>query len=377
MRKLRAALSLLALFAVFVVPIGTSIAAPQAELSAPKVYEPQIPTSPPLVMMHETTGELWRVTYRAADGRIDRIEIGYQDGRQGVFKFDDKGRLNTFSNSNEGVLNYEARYDSSGLIATARRFSADGKVVSLFNRLPDGSVETLDYDAQGIVLRSVVTAADGSQKISQRANSSAPVQITQSQAVITTRTLSGPGNSRYEVTLNGVHVTAWKYYNAAGTLQNEGKKLPDGTVEITVNRSGGYPSFKQIWKVQGEDWGRKYYRLDSIQEYDWQGNPNTLTVVNANGRTPKMTVSSWSGRKSYAAFYDDEGRQIRTEYYDSTGAITSVYHSTPGYYKTEISAALREVPTDGKAPAYRLQGMPFSQPAPAAGFEIDSLFIVP
>ncbi|MBX9571804.1 MAG: hypothetical protein K2X77_23125 [Candidatus Obscuribacterales bacterium] len=324
-------------------------------------YEPQVPTTPPLVLMHETTGELWRTTHRSSKGTVTKIEVGYQDGRRGVYKFDDAGKVRSFSSYKDvSALHYEAEFGPTGLITSSRTLNDQGVTTESFRRLPDGQEETLRFDAEGNVTEAVIDMPDGSRK-TVRSNGLLPAQVEQIASASNLKELVAQTGGKFKVTLKGAAMESWEYYSADGKLRQKGLIKSDGSLEITQLDDYGKPKLRQTWQLNGQDWSQRFYSLQKVEDFDWNGNVSSATELHSDGRTPKAKHQYWSGRHSYTEFFDAQGYRTHSQYYNSDGSPSSVYQQSREYRsKGDVAAASLEEPKDNGKSLYRLQGNPFA-----------------
>ena len=382
MRKYGAAFCIAAIFSVLSCLVGTALAGSgtTTDKNSRVVYQPVMPQSPPVVLMPETTGELWRIIHRSADGRPLKIEVGYPDGRLGTYDFDQAGKLRTFSSHLGGKLLFHAEYDGSGFISRSKTYSVDGKQTQQFQRLQDGTQETLQLDQSGNVSLAVVTTSDGVRKTIRKADGIKPAEITivpATAAEILLGQHAANGSPKLKIATSGARVDSWEYLDADGKVLHKGKLLLNGNVEITVHDSYGKPSFKQVWQLVGEDWSRGYYRLSQVEDYDYQGRVGSVTELYADGKTPRVTHSFWGERKTYSEFFDSNGYQLRSVYYNSDGTPSSSYDSTSSPYrsKRELGESKSQAPSDAGRPIYRLGGNPYSELPSSKPHEPHPLFI--
>lgn len=355
--------------------VGVASADVQRGIAAPVSYEPQVPTTPPVVLMHETTGELWRTTHRNKKGVVTKIEVGYQDGRRGVYQFDG-GQVRSYSSYKDGVsLHYEAVFGPNGFITTSRTLNEQGVTIESFRRLPDGQEETLRFDAGGNVLEAVINMPDGSRK-TVRSNGVLPPQVEQVAAGSTAKELAAPAGGKFKVTLKGSALESWELYSADGKLRQRGVVKPDGSLEITQVDDYGKNKLRQTWQPNGQDWNKRYYRLQQVEDFDWNGNVSSVVELQPDGRTPKAKHQHWSNRRSYSEFFDAQGFRTYTQYYNSDGSPGSTYQQSVEYRSQgDVSSSMLEQPQlDGKQ-LYRLQGNPFAE-LPSKS-DSSPIFIVP
>lgn len=340
-------------------------------------YEPQLPSAPPVVLMHETTGEIWRTIHRTNKGVISKIEVGYQDGRRGVYLFDDAGKVRSYSSLKDGVtLHYEAEFGPNGLINTSRSLDGKGKTVESYRRLPDGQEETLRFDAGGNITEAVINLPDGSRK-TVRSNGVLPAQVEQIAAATSVKDLNARGG-KFKVTFKGAVVESWEFYSADGKLRHKGVVKADGSLEITQLDDFGKGKLRQTWQLSGQDWNQRFYRLQQVEDFDWNGNVSSVLELQSDGRTPKAKHQHWSNRRSYTEFFDAQGFRTYTQYYNSDGTPGTTYQQSAEYRsKGDVPASMLELPqVDGK-PVYRLQGNPFAEQPSKNKSEVSPLFIVP
>ena len=361
--------------------IGGALCADTRGVNAAPVssYEPQLPTAPPVVLMHETTGEIWRTVHRTDKGVVSKIEVGYQDGRRGVYVFSDAGQVRSFSSYKDGVtLHYEAEFGPTGLITTSRSVNVHGKTVESYRRLPDGQEETLRFDAAGQVTEAVISMPDGSRK-TVRSNGLLPAQVEQIASVGDLKELAAQAGGKFKVTLKGTAVETWEYYNADGKLRHKGVVKADGALEITHVDDYGKPKLRQTWQLNGQDWTRRFYRLAQVEDFDWNGQVSNITELQPDGRTPKVKHQHWSGRRSYSEYFDAQGYRTYMQYYNTDGSPGTRYPQSSEYRnKVDVDKNMTELPNVNGQPLYQLQGNPFAvQPGAAKQSEVSPIFITP
>lgn len=355
-------------------------------------FLPAVTGLPPLTLADESTGELWRKSIKSADGKyVAEEHVGYHDGRLGVFRFDAPGKLASFScyaAEDQTRLIYEARYDAaSNSIVQAKTFRADGTLEQELRRLPDGSEQRYFYGADGVTTKqSVTTNVDGSQRTITAGAAGAAATVTEVKAAAAEVSLGqrtradGTITPALKLKLMGVRVTDWERYDQNGVLRHKGKFLPDGSVEIAVLGDKGRPVYKQTWKVTGEDWNRKFYRLTNIAAYHEDGKPAAEVELYADGATPKVirNFNNWSGELQSIDSFDGQGFLVRREYYYSSQIPTHTQEFPPEQrQQISLQPVILMPPPVDQAHAYRMQGQPFAEPVPATALPLAPLFINP
>ncbi len=334
--------------------------------AAERHWDMRVSDTLPLQLMDELTGELTRTVHpNPKTGRPDFIEVGYKDGRLGTYHFDN-GHLSRYQSFEaDKTLRYEAEYDATGALTGYRFLRKDGTQETVYRRNLSGSEELSFFDAKGLCIKSVVTAADGSQTISVRDAATARVSNTNSDASASEKefypveTENGTIH-QLKMKLQGVRLKSWEYRNKEGTLLHTGTFTADGDIEMTIY-SAGKAVLKQTWTGSGEDWTRRYYRLSIIRQLDGSGEVASEAKLQADGKTPLEISTFYGGRKNNTNHYDSNGFHYRTSYYDYSGSPSSSYEIPAQYRRqSKFSPLVLGEPSDGKQPLYRLRGVPYS-----------------
>lgn len=360
LKKVSAALLLTCMLSL---PLAAQAGPNAAVVPAPaSTFVPVLPKSPPVVLMHESSGELWRKTHLNQDGTIARLEVGYQDGRYGVFSYD-HGILRSFKSRNElGRVHYEADFDLSGFIVSSRTFNGSGELTESYRRLPDGQTETLKFDAQGRTVQARTVLPDGSVKTVSQPDATQPAQVDIQTPVASEKTFSG-GNGEWKVQYLGEAVKSWEFTSNDGKSNQKGFFRQDGSFELTVMDPYGRPSFRQVWQPCGQDWQMTFYRLSKIEEFDWNGGIGRSTELRADGKTALKSVKYYNGNETSKEDFDKQGFRIRYQYRNYDGSWGSISEDNPkSPYRPQLvfSAPYTEIPSDNGVPLYRVQGSPFS-----------------
>lgn len=357
---------LLGLAAFQFCPVSRSFKAPSQleNTSAQPAFAPEVPEIPPLLLSTESTGELRRKPkYDAKTGQISEIEVGYKDGRQGVYLFQG-GKLKSYSAYDQkGNLFFQGQYENGARLFSYRVFDSDGKLKTQFQRLPDGSEQVLFFNKNGFCIGSCVTARDGSQVRSSRPSADKPAEITATAAKAEQKQLlkiqlaDGSDQYRLKVQLAGVRILSWQYLSAEGRIMHTGKFVDDESIEITLHDPAGNPAVQQTWKLQGEDWSGKIYKLAELKKLSSSGSIESSILLWHDGQTPKEISNYYWGHKNTTQLCDRQGKIYRHEYYDSNGSPTSGY-DVPAQYRQvmRVHPSLLAEPSENGKSLLRLNG---------------------
>lgn len=331
--------------------------------------ELSLPALPPLLAMEEGSGEVYRsVKLQPKTGLTESITVGYLDGRKGIYLFQ-KGKLRSYKGfDSKGELIFEADYELDGSIASYQIFK-DKRICTQFRRLPDASEELLFFNQDGYLIKSVVTARDGSQRSSTRKDKDRLPELVEIKAEANElnygqlKLADGKEQYRLKLKLLGSRLSEWEYRDRQGQLRQTGRFTDNNRIEITLNADSGQPAFKQIWHAVGEDWAGRIYRLAELEKLNSDGSVSSKIILQADGVTPKEIHSYWWGHKNSCEYVDKNGFIYRQEYFDSNGFSNGGYDQPPQYRrKVALPPQLLSEPRDedGKA-LYRLKTHPYSQ----------------
>ncbi|MBX9685879.1 MAG: hypothetical protein K2X27_04200 [Candidatus Obscuribacterales bacterium] len=346
-------------------------------------WEPQIPGAPPLLLMNESSGQLSNIVHRdPKSNEITSVEVGYNDGRTGVYSFQN-GKLRSYKGFDDSKrLSFEGDYDLNGLLDNYRSYRSDGSVATRFQRLLDGTEEHIFYNKKGLAIKTVSTARDGSQTITERPDPSKPATVKTVKAEAAEQGY-GPistedGQSfRLKVKTIGARVSEWESRDVKGNLQHSGKVNDKGEIELTIYVQGK-AAMKQVWSCVGEDWARRIYALRRIEGFGSDGSIAAVITLRADGKTPERSDRYYNGSKQSSDYFDERGFNIASESYDSNGNPYYRNEIPPQYRRqAQLPPQLLSEPQDASGPCYRLQGVPYASPVPAEGYTVNPLFVLP
>ncbi len=345
-------------------------------------FIPQLPSMPPLLAMDEASGELTRqVIYDRKKQQVERVEVGYKDGRKGSYIFNE-GKLRIYRAFDENSrLFFEGEYERNGMLASYQVYGADARVKTLFRRLPDQSEELLFFDKDGFCIKSVLTAADGSQTTSKRAEAGKQAEVSVIKAEKIEKnylpiTLED-GSTKFRLTmqLQGVRLQSWDFLSTEGKLLHRGKYQENGELEVTFFDQKEKPALKQIWVTVGEDWEKRIYRLSALERLDSEGKLQSSILLYPDGQTPKELNNYYWGQKNSTENFDRNGFMYRQDYFDSNGSPTTSYDVQPQYRRqAKLPPQITSEAQDENGPVYELRGAPYSRPLPENGFELNPIF---
>ncbi|MBY0550899.1 MAG: hypothetical protein K2W95_26710 [Candidatus Obscuribacterales bacterium] len=381
-----------------VLPIGLLIGGgalylaitPSTEVVDPAMHwEPKLPSGPAFTLTPESTGVLWRKSTTNDQGKVTGLEIGYQDGRRGVYLLgtDEKVKQFTCFAADNSTL-FKADYGTDGLIDRSETFRPDGTKQAEYRRGPDGSITTDTFGPDGRrVDLSVNTLPDGSQRTARRAAdgtvSVETVKAESSEQNIGER-LGNDGNVTpvFKLTMSGVRVTAWEYFDDGGILRHRGVFTTDGGMEVTLYNDNGKALLKQTWKRSGEDWNRTFYRVTDLELYSDQGTVEARVRMNADGMTPAEVAyfNSWDGRISRKDIFNSKGVIQRQEQYWGQPTPAFTREIPPEQQQQVVLPAQLVGEPAGMNPnkrVYRILGTPFADQLPAQPATLPPLFIAP
>jgi antitoxin component YwqK of YwqJK toxin-antitoxin module len=229
-------------------------------------------------IMHERSGILWRREVLGPDGKTPtEIHFGLRDNHRLVFEINTLGKVKRVRDYYPGAekICYEVSYpDDSAQVEKWQQYRQDGSVAESFERLADGVETKTIYRANGTKLSQVIVNPDGSQSTVKFADDG--ILETSKDIIAATPNEESfapnqdPEMPEYSVKVRrvGVKILDWDCTYPDGTIAHQGKFDNEGGITFTIYSPNGKLSHKQHWKFIAEDHLRKYYALDSIQEYD-------------------------------------------------------------------------------------------------------------
>jgi hypothetical protein len=286
----------------------------------------------------------------------------------------------------------------------------------------DGTASTLTHRSDGTLLSSVLTWSDGSQlSTTFGANGTTPV----SESVVkpdlhtvllgswddpaaaqassdlslpdTTQPTVPPADAtqptapaqapvaqhpKFKIYMQGVKTLSWDYLDAYGVTQQHGTFEPDGSVSI--DETGSYGSafaFRQHWQLRMEDWNRRYYTLNRVDEY-FEGGQSIFRqlVLGANQSTVRESrLFHQDGTTYQVRYYDQNGNSVFTDDFDDKGTFVLRTPASTQWTSSELAGYyLTELPKDSDfKPLYNLRGTAYADPPTlqSGSSLVDPLFV--
>lgn len=384
---------LLVVLPIGILAAGTAIycALPGEEAVDPVVtnWEPKLPAGPTFTLTPENTGVLWQKPVKNAQGKLTSLEVGFQDGRRGVYQFDANEKVTSFTcYGGDNSTLYKAEYGSDGLIDRAETLRADGTKEAEYRRGPDGTIvqDQLGPDGRRVDA-SVTTLPDGSQRTARRAGDGT-VSVETVKSEVSERTVGerqstdGAITPVFKFTMSGVRVTAWEYFDEGGILRHRGVFTTDGGMEVTLYNDSGRAVLKQTWKRSGQDWNRTFYRVTTLELYSDQGTVEARVRMNADGTTPSEVsyFNYWDGKINRKDIFDSKGLILRQEQYWGQPTPSFTREIPPEQRQQVVLPAQLVGEPAGANPStrvYRILGTPFADPLLSVPGALPPQFIAP
>lgn len=371
----------------------------------------------PIVARPSETGELWRQSVYAADGKTVLEErVAYADGRMGSFFFDDNGRPVRYfcrfpvadksaggngaargedDASGDSIATYEATFTQGGkLVEHAVEKRADGSTASVYNLHADGSEVVRRFRKDGTLESMSIAYSDGSRRTASFSDDGksevgvafiGPDQKTVRLPDAGASASSSPSASSstapcFLVRLTGARVSGWDYVDEYGEVRQTALYLADGSLEFTFFNEYGTATHRQIWRLQGRDWQRGYYALDRVIEFFDDGTSVFRELsLSADEKTVRLSrLYREDGTLWEVRHYDGAGNGLMTDHFDYDGKYS--YTSYPSWWSWSelVDESLLTAPGDDFASGLglRLKGGRFAWRLKDGDLSIDPQLIV-
>ena len=135
-------------------------------------WEPKTPATSRYTVTPESSGEMGRKAVKTPEGKLSELQVGYADGRLGVYSFDASEKVQHFTCYAEDDRQrpiYEAWFGADSLLQRSRTLRVDGSLAAEFRRQLDGTEVRESFAADGLRVEfSATTLPDGSQRTARR-----------------------------------------------------------------------------------------------------------------------------------------------------------------------------------------------------------------
>lgn len=315
----------------------------------------------------------------AKQGGSRTVKIIYRSGHTGVFFLDSAGRIIRFeaygseenTDTKQNKVFEAAYFPDTGLIKSARTFSAAGLVESTVERSAAGEECRRSLRPDGTLVSQTVISRDGSQ-VTQEYDARGTKVVSEHTVQATERTYylpaADPALGGFNITACGTRMISWQCLDSDGNIVNTGEVDEQGRLIISmfINTKNMEGVYKQVWRPVMEDWHRRYYALELVEKYPKPGVLDLDILFAGDGKRPAAMRNYFGERKIRClVLCDERGYIMKYSLFDDKGKVA---------YEAVIPEAQREpIPGlglvvmpfwfgDGKTPAYRLSGTPFALP---------------
>jgi hypothetical protein len=183
--------------------------------------------------------------------------------------------------------------------------------------------------------------------------------------------------------MQGTKTLTWDYLDPSGTVIQHGTF--DGDEGITINyfNPQGVIAYSQHWHLRFQDWSRKFYALDRVDEYfdGGQGIYRQLVLSSDQHTVRESRLFHNDGSISQVRYYGDDGYLVYSDDFDRAGNF-SVRTPGPTQWRSSewVGDALTQLPVDDKSRAlYNLRGAAFVDAplVPTGVASTEPLFVTP